>query len=54
MDAKEACAVTRVIDPKVAIPMHYGSIVGSKKDAEIFIECAGEKGMIISPKKSNS
>jgi L-ascorbate metabolism protein UlaG (beta-lactamase superfamily) len=51
MDAREACEVVKVINPKVAIPMHYGAIVGSEKDAEIFIDCAGEKGKIIAPIK---
>jgi L-ascorbate metabolism protein UlaG (beta-lactamase superfamily) len=51
MDAREACEVVSVISPKVAIPMHYGSIVGSKKDAESFVECSGEKGIIIPQKK---
>ncbi|UCB47374.1 MAG: MBL fold metallo-hydrolase [Spirochaetota bacterium] len=53
MDAKEACEVVKLINPKVAIPMHYGSIVGSEKDAETFVECAGGKGLIIPPEKNN-
>lgn len=37
MTAEEAArAVNESIRPKVAIPMHYGSIVGSEKDAEKF------------------
>jgi L-ascorbate metabolism protein UlaG (beta-lactamase superfamily) len=36
MDAQEAAKAAATIKPKVAIPMHYGSIVGSKKDAELF------------------
>jgi L-ascorbate metabolism protein UlaG (beta-lactamase superfamily) len=32
------------IKPKIAIPMHYGSIVGSKSDAKRF--AAGLKGKI--------
>ncbi len=38
MTADEAAAAALDIKPKVAIPMHYGSIVGSSKDAEIFEE----------------
>jgi L-ascorbate metabolism protein UlaG (beta-lactamase superfamily) len=38
MDAKEAVKATLAISPKIAIPMHYGSIVGSKSDAELFKE----------------
>ncbi|HTZ17924.1 MAG TPA: MBL fold metallo-hydrolase [Dissulfurispiraceae bacterium] len=36
MTADEAVAAALDIMPKVAIPMHYGSIVGSRDDAEIF------------------
>jgi L-ascorbate metabolism protein UlaG (beta-lactamase superfamily) len=38
MSAAEAAATALDIKPKVAIPMHYGSIVGSRKDAEMFTE----------------
>jgi L-ascorbate metabolism protein UlaG (beta-lactamase superfamily) len=38
MTADEAAQAALDINPKVAIPMHYGSIVGSKKDAERFAE----------------
>ncbi len=36
MNAKEATEAVEAIRPKVAIPMHFGSIVGSVKDAEEF------------------
>jgi len=38
MTADEAVKAALDIRPKLAIPMHYGSIVGSRKDAEIFAE----------------
>lgn len=38
MNAKEAANLTNHIKPKIAIPTHYGSIVGSIKDAHKFIE----------------
>lgn len=38
MDAKEAAAAANKMKPEIAIPMHYGSIVGSIKDAEEFKE----------------
>lgn len=38
MDAKEAAQAAHSIKPRVAIPMHYGSIVGTTKDAERFKE----------------
>jgi L-ascorbate metabolism protein UlaG (beta-lactamase superfamily) len=36
MTADEAAEATRAIKPKLAIPMHYGAIVGSSADAEKF------------------
>ena len=36
MTAQEAADAAKVIKPAVAIPMHYGSIVGSRADAERF------------------
>ncbi len=38
MDAEEAAKAANKIKPRVAIPMHYGTIVGSEKDAERFKE----------------
>lgn len=40
MTAKEAAEAADSIKPKVAIPMHYASIVGSAKDAEEFKKLA--------------
>ena len=37
MDKKEAVTYTNHIKPKVAIPIHYGSIVGSMEDGEYFV-----------------
>jgi len=36
MDAKEAAKAVETFKPRVAIPMHFGSIVGNEKDAEEF------------------
>jgi len=36
MTAKEAANAVEKIKPKIAIPMHYGSIVGSESDAKEF------------------
>lgn len=36
MTVEEAVRATKSIKPKVAIPMHYGTIVGSEEDAERF------------------
>ncbi len=38
MDVDQAVRAVKKIMPKIAIPMHYGKIVGSKKDAEEFKE----------------
>jgi|YelNatPaOPRAMG01_1025707.scaffolds.fasta_scaffold00270_5 L-ascorbate metabolism protein UlaG (beta-lactamase superfamily) len=36
MNAEEASKAAEAIQPKLAIPIHWGSIVGSQKDAEKF------------------
>ena len=36
MDAKKAAKLVNLIRPEIAVPMHYGDIVGDPKDAEIF------------------
>jgi L-ascorbate metabolism protein UlaG (beta-lactamase superfamily) len=38
MTAEEAVQAALDINPEVAIPMHYGSIVGSEEDAQRFAE----------------
>lgn len=38
MTADEAVQAALDMSPKLAIPMHYGSIVGSEKDAQYFAE----------------
>ena len=47
MTAEEAAEACIDINPKVAIPMHYGSIVGDKNDAEKFTEIAKCKTVIL-------
>lgn len=48
MTAQEAVEAARAIKPKVAVPMHYGSIVGSSKDAESFAKALeGEIPVVI-------
>ena len=37
MTAKEAAELVNIIKPKVAIPIHYGDIVGTKEDADTFV-----------------
>ena len=36
MDAGDACQAARIIKPRAAVPMHYGSVVGSDEDAMRF------------------
>lgn len=38
MNAKEAAELVNAMQPKIAIPTHYGSIVGSLNDAQTFAE----------------
>ncbi|PIR16409.1 MAG: Zn-dependent hydrolase, partial [Deltaproteobacteria bacterium CG11_big_fil_rev_8_21_14_0_20_49_13] len=40
MTAEEAAGVVNKINPKLAIPMHFGKIVGSEEDAEKFKKLA--------------
>lgn len=36
MNSKEAAELANIINPKIVVPVHYGCIVGTKKDAEEF------------------
>ena len=38
MDAVEAAKLVNVLKPKIAIPTHYGTVVGSPEDAKVFRE----------------
>lgn len=52
MTADEAAQAALDIKPKVAIPMHYGSIVGTKDDARKFAEkLKGKIDVVILPEK---
>ena len=53
MDAEEAITAAQRIGPKVAVPMHYGAIVGSEADAKRFAEALkGQMEVRILPKES--
>ncbi|MGQ9523203.1 MAG: MBL fold metallo-hydrolase [Armatimonadota bacterium] len=41
MTADEAAEAAKAIGPKMAVPMHFGAIVGSEKDAQRFKDLAG-------------
>lgn len=49
MDFKEAANLINEIKPKIAVPIHYGSVVGTKQDAINFIDLVGPeiKGEIL-------
>lgn len=51
MDVKEAVEAVGRIKPKVAIPMHWGDIVGTSKDAEYFRDHMpeGVQAVILTP-----
>ena len=45
MNAEEAAEAAFVIKPSLAIPMHYGAVAGSEKDADDFVKFCSEKGI---------
>jgi len=50
--AEEAVEAANMINPKTIIPMHYGSIVGSRADAERFKELWPGEVVIMEPQPS--
>ncbi len=51
MNKDEAVELANIIEPKVAVPIHYGKVVGSKKDADYFVKniSSSIKGLILIP-----
>ncbi len=45
MTAEEAAEAANLIKPSLAIPMHYGTIVGTEKDADEFCQLCEENGI---------
>jgi L-ascorbate metabolism protein UlaG (beta-lactamase superfamily) len=45
MSAEEAAEAAGIIKPSLAIPMHYGAVVGTDEDAKEFVELCREKGI---------
>lgn len=43
MDAKEAAEAANIIKPKVALPVHFGDVVGTTEDARKFISLLDKK-----------
>ncbi len=52
MTADEAAEAAKAIKPKIAVPMHFGKIVGSKNDAERFaslLKGSGIEVVVLNP-----
>jgi len=45
MSAEEAVEAAKIIKPNLAIPMHYGTIIGSEEDAKEFKDLCEEEGI---------
>lgn len=45
MNVEDAVKAAKLIKPYLVIPMHYGSIVGERKDAEEFVELCKKTGI---------
>jgi L-ascorbate metabolism protein UlaG (beta-lactamase superfamily) len=45
MTAEEAVEAAKLIKPYLAIPIHYGSVIGSEEDAKEFVELCKEEGI---------
>ncbi len=45
MNPEEALEAVKIIKPNLAIPMHYGGLIGSKNDAEEFVRLCEEEGI---------
>ncbi|MEM4170038.1 MAG: MBL fold metallo-hydrolase, partial [Thermoproteota archaeon] len=51
MSVEEAAQAAKDIGVGIFVPMHYGSIVGGKADAERFRSIVGENAVIIEPEE---
>lgn len=51
MDPEEAARATEIINPKMVIPMHYGTIIGGEAERDKFIELVKEKVKTFIPEK---
>lgn len=45
MSAEEAVEAAKIIKPSLAIPMHWGSVIGSEDDAKEFVQLCKEEGI---------
>lgn len=51
MDADQAIEAARAIKPKIAVPMHYGKIVGSEDDAKKFADALKDEMTVVIKQK---
>jgi L-ascorbate metabolism protein UlaG (beta-lactamase superfamily) len=49
MTPSEAAEAARRIDPGVAVPMHWGTVIGGREDAEAFVKAAPVEARILEP-----
>jgi L-ascorbate metabolism protein UlaG (beta-lactamase superfamily) len=49
LDANQAAKAVKAIGPKLAIPYHWGDIVGSRADAQRFVQASGRLGRLLEP-----
>ena len=45
MSAEEAAQAAEIIKPTLAIPMHWGTLVGTEADAQEFVELCSDEGI---------
>jgi len=45
MNVEEAFEAAKLIQPSLAIPMHYGAIIGTKEDAQEFVSLCKQEGI---------
>ena len=45
MSAEEAAEAAKIIKPTLAIPMHWGSLIASEKEAQEFVDLCKENGI---------
>jgi L-ascorbate metabolism protein UlaG (beta-lactamase superfamily) len=45
MNAEEAAKAASIVKPKLAVPMHYASIIGTRQDAEKFVQLCKSYGI---------
>lgn len=45
MGVEEAVEAAKLIKPSLAVPMHYGSVVGTEEDAKEFVKLCKEEGI---------